>query len=165
MTKKAKMKKGRVAKAKRAPAALPAPDAELLGLGRQLDQLRQAYALSHAFWGPIWVEQDKRLREWSMDHPKRTESQVRAAYVAIADELAANTTQPHPDNLLGGDGVSFQRAIMDIPATTLAGLAVKAKLAKFSASELWYLSDDDADWGDLAVRKLIDAVIDTAAGK
>ena len=55
------------------------------------------------------------------------------------------------------DGVS--RAIVAIPATTIAGLAVKARLAAFAND--W--DDSDNDWDVLTVRKLVDAVIRLAS--
>jgi hypothetical protein len=54
-------------------------------------------------------------------------------------------------------------AIMAIPATTWAGVLVKAQLAKFAADDFWRLSEDDTDWDKLTVRKLVDALIDMAA--
>src|ERR1019366_9066045 len=59
------------------------------------------------------------------------------------------------------NGVS--RAIVAIPATTIAGLAVKARLAAFANEGCWDDSDEDADWEVLVVRKLVDAVIRVAA--
>jgi hypothetical protein len=68
----------------------------------------------------------------------------------------------HPDNIM--DEIDpIGGAVMAIPALTLAGLSVKARLVKFGASTYWTESDDDADWDKLLVRKAIDAVIHAAA--
>ena len=53
--------------------------------------------------------------------------------------------------------------IAALPATTCAGLAVKARAARFACSpRLYELSDEDANWNDLMVRKLIDGVLAAA---
>jgi hypothetical protein len=51
---------------------------------------------------------------------------------------------------------------MVIPATTWAGVLVKAQLAKFAADDFCSRSEDDTDWDKITVRKLVDAVIDMA---
>jgi hypothetical protein len=52
------------------------------------------------------------------------------------------------------------RWIMTLPATTLAGLAIKARVARFSCEHLWEEPEEDLDWDELMTRKLIDAVLD-----
>jgi hypothetical protein len=54
------------------------------------------------------------------------------------------------------------RKIMALPATTLAGLAVKARVAQSACERFWDVSDADCDWDQLMARQLIEAVL--AAG-
>lgn len=78
------------------------------------------------------------------------------------DEARQRVTVPHPDAVVSAN-VAVDRAILALPATTLAGLAVKARQAAFYASSYWNDSDEDADWDMLLVRKLIDNVIAVAS--
>ena len=55
------------------------------------------------------------------------------------------------------------REILAVPALTLDGLAIKARVAKWAASDFWTESNEDVDWDKLCVRELIDAVIQMAA--
>jgi hypothetical protein len=55
------------------------------------------------------------------------------------------------------------RRIAALPVTTLAGLAVKARIAQATCSYCYREeNDNDADWDHLHVRKLIDAVLGLA---
>jgi hypothetical protein len=49
--------------------------------------------------------------------------------------------------------------IMELSAKTTAGLAVKARVARFACEHFWHESDEDADWDHKMARKLIDAVL------
>jgi hypothetical protein len=40
------------------------------------------------------------------------------------------------------------------------GLAVKARVARFSCEHYWDEPEEDLDWDELMARKLIDAVLD-----
>jgi hypothetical protein len=44
---------------------------------------------------------------------------------------------------------------MALPAFTLAGLAVKARLARFACSHFYDEPDGNADWDKLVARRLI----------
>jgi hypothetical protein len=69
--------------------------------------------------------------------------------------------QGRPDALDILDMVDVpMRRIMALPATTLAGLAVKARVARFSCKHYWDEPEEDLDWNELMARKLIDAVLD-----
>ena len=50
--------------------------------------------------------------------------------------------------------------IIALPATTLAGLAVKARVARFSWEHFWDEPEENLDWDELMARELIDAVLD-----
>ncbi|MGA7808669.1 hypothetical protein [Bradyrhizobium sp.] len=57
---------------------------------------------------------------------------------------------------------SIERAIMETPAHTLAGLGVKARHAAYVLSQYWEVPIDRIDWDTRAVRFLIEAVCDVA---
>lgn len=145
------------------PAIAPHADAELLGLGQRLDDLRRRYAASRACWAPVQAEYARRWRKWQQDHPGDPGVGVYSGIMKEVDHYMA-PTEPHPDHVVCAPGMEdMQRAIMALPAVTLAGLAVKARLAAFAAPGMWDESDEDADWDDLCIRNLIDAVIEAAA--
>jgi hypothetical protein len=56
----------------------------------------------------------------------------------------------------------IERAIMQTPAHTIAGLSVKARHAAYVTSQYWELPIDKLDWDAQAVRLLIEAVCDFA---
>jgi len=56
----------------------------------------------------------------------------------------------------------IERAIMQTPARTMAGLSVKARHAAYVTSQYWGAPIDKLDWEARAVRLLIEAVCDFA---
>ena len=56
----------------------------------------------------------------------------------------------------------IERAIMETPACTIAGLGVKARHAAHVLSQYWEAPIDRIDWDARAVRLLIEAVCDVA---
>jgi hypothetical protein len=56
----------------------------------------------------------------------------------------------------------IERAIMDTPARTIAGLGVKARHAAYVMSQYWSKPIDKIDWEARAVRLLIEAVCNFA---
>jgi hypothetical protein len=56
-----------------------------------------------------------------------------------------------------------ERAVMEMPARTVAGLGVKARHAAYVMSEYWNAPIDRIDWDARAVRLLIEAVCEAAA--
>jgi hypothetical protein len=57
---------------------------------------------------------------------------------------------------------SIERAIMETPACTIAGLGVKARHAAYVLSQYWEAPIDQIDWDAHAVRLLIEAICDIA---
>jgi hypothetical protein len=107
----------------------------------------------------LWDELNSRLQ----DELHKSEDGV-ALHERIYDEVGLNALDAqgeHPDDILNRSDAP-SRAILAIPATTLAGLAVKARLAKFGASNIWDESDEDADWDHLVLRNLVEAVLELA---
>lgn len=152
-----------VAAAATIPVALPAkavhPDESLLDYGRELDGCAHDYWTTCAKYRPLWDKLNTQLEE------ERNNETNRASYDEICDEVglsALDEKGEHPDDIMERSDAP-SRAILAIPATTLAGLAVKARLAKFGASHIWDESDADADWDHLVLRNLVDAVLELAA--
>jgi hypothetical protein len=56
-----------------------------------------------------------------------------------------------------------ERAIMAIPARTIAGLGVKARHAAYVMSEFWDAPIDQIDWDARVVRLLIEAVCESSS--
>src|SRR6266480_7758396 len=56
----------------------------------------------------------------------------------------------------------IERAIMETPACTIAGLGVKARHAAYVLSQYWEAPIDQIDWDARAVRLLIEAICDVA---
>jgi len=56
----------------------------------------------------------------------------------------------------------IERAIMQTPACTIAGLGVKARHAAYLMSQYWEAPIDRIDWDARAVRLLIEAICDVA---
>jgi hypothetical protein len=136
-------------------------DLELLKLGRQLDLLVQRYETARQRFIPVNDAQKRLMAKWCQAHPGYNNDQLMAAYIEIEKDLSEGIGE-HPDDAMNDvDGVS--RAIVAIPATTIAGLAVKARLAAFANEGSWDDSDEDADCEVLTVRKLVDAVIRLAS--
>jgi hypothetical protein len=125
-------------------------DLELLKLGRQLDLLVQRHACARQRFIPVW-EAHKRL---CLKHPGSDD-------VEILRDLSEGMGE-HPDRPLGEIG-KVSDAILAIPATSTAGLAVKARLAAFAAEDYWDGSDKSQDWEKIVLRKLVDSVIQVAA--
>jgi hypothetical protein len=66
------------------------------------------------------------------------------------DEIESVLARLHP----------IERAIMQTPARTMAGLSVKARHAAYVTSQYWEAPIDKLDWDARAVRLLIEAVCD-----
>jgi hypothetical protein len=56
----------------------------------------------------------------------------------------------------------IERAIMDTPARTIVGLAVKARHAAYVSSHYWEAPIDLLEWDARAMRLLIEAICDVA---
>jgi len=57
----------------------------------------------------------------------------------------------------------IERAIMETPAYTIAGLGVKARHAAHVLSEYWEVPINQIDWEARTVRLLIEAICDVAS--
>jgi hypothetical protein len=144
--------------------AKPTEDSQLIELGKKLSKLVQEYYAECARLRPFWDEHKRQMDAWKESHPYREDGEGFAEYKRISAEIGLDEQEKlnHPDHVMDRiDPVAS--AIMTIPATTWAGVLVKAQLAKFAADDFWGQSEDDLDWDKSTMRKLVDAVIDMAA--
>ena len=126
-------------------AAAAAPDVELLALGKQFDLFERQY---HQV-----MERDRPRIEREL---QLLEAQERSEKL---DEEFGPQSRPDALDILDMMDAPIRR-IMALPATTSAGLAVKARVARFSCELFWDKPEEDLDWDELMARKLIDAVLD-----
>ncbi len=140
-------------------AVTPHPDADLLELGRQFDEWEREFKLTEEYWQPRWAVQYEVMAE-----------KLSPTTLHISDEVAAEVERrlgpalkPHPDELCDAASEKMNRQIMALPASTLAGLAVKARVARFACFGFYGASDEDADWEHLMARELIESVLNTVA--
>ncbi len=142
----------------------PHPDAELIELGKKLSKLTQEYYSEVARMRPFWHEHKKRMDAWIEDHPDRKDGQSMKEYYRLSGEIGMDAAEKagHPDDVMERI-TPISDAILAIPATSWAGVIVKAQLARFGAGHYWDRSEDDTDWDQIVMRKLCDAVIDMAA--
>lgn len=104
------------------------------------------------------------MEEWELNHAVVQPGERTKEYNRISDELGADGSAVcrHPDYYVSAMQPLWEQVIA-IPATTIAGLAVKARVMRFFCQNYWEESDADADVDVLLCRKLCDAVIDMAS--
>jgi hypothetical protein len=134
---------------------------ELLKLGRQLDLLVRRYETARQRFTPVHEAHTRLLAKWRQAHPNYNDDQISAADLDIYDDLSGGIGENQDDVL--NEVAGIWPAIVAIPAITIARLGVKARLVAFANEDNWDGSDEDADWGVLVVRKLVDALIKAAS--
>ncbi|EAQ36936.1 hypothetical protein NB311A_07298 [Nitrobacter sp. Nb-311A] len=138
-------------------------DAELIRLGHEHDKLVQKLEVETARLRPLWDEHRRRMDGWRAANPFKTGDDIKA-YDRLWDEVGLNDAYKDGDPDEITDAMDpICRKILAIPTMTLAGLLVKARVAKYHASEFWDEPHDTADLAHLHMRELCDAVIDMAA--
>ena len=146
-------------------AAMPAlagiaPDAELLRLGAVFDEFKRQYDEAMIGWKPVEAFIEEELEKLG-DGPDVTYEAVEAVWQRAYARFPDFTI---PENVVA-DMDNPQLQIMAFPATTLAGLVVKAKVAKFGCENYWDKEWKDRDWDHMAATQLIDAVLALAGGQ
>jgi hypothetical protein len=144
-----------------AATAAPSSDARLIELGMRLDTIADKEAFAVAKLRPLWDEHASRMRDWHLANPQchnDVEAYQRISAEIGLTELADRLGLDECQHMAG----PLSEQIMALPATTLAGVAVKARLARYAANDYWDSADEDADWDKICVRKLVDAVIQLA---
>ena len=117
---------------------------ELLALGKQFDQLRRQY---HEVMERDRPRIERELQLFEAQEPSEK-----------LDEEFGPQRRPDALDILDRMDAPIRR-IMALPATALAGLAVKARVARFSCEHYWDEPEEDLDWHELMARELIDAVL------
>ena len=135
-------------------------DAELIALGNRFDELEWQYrfvkgrdrARNKTFSELLEAQQGRILsdEEWK---------QVLNGIGGQLDQQFGPAIQPDVLDIMDMLD-SSQRRIMALPAITLAGLAVKARVARFECERLWDKPVEDLDREQMMARDLIDAVLE-----
>lgn len=133
------------------------PDAELIELGKHYDKLVQIYEDAQRRSTPNWNATESALA--AMVKGPHTNEEIMSCLERVDRDFPI--ASPTCDDVTDAMNVPACR-IIALPATTLAGLAVKARLAKFTSLEKWKASDEDAEWDDLIFRNAIDATLQLA---
>jgi hypothetical protein len=130
-------------------AASPGDDSPLLALEKQFN------AISAELVAVERLRRDqKRYRCPAAESPGRSTIESSVGEDEIMTEQSESVlARLHP----------IERAIMQTPARTMAGLSVKARHAAYVTSQYWEASVDKLDWDAQAVRLLIEAVCDVAS--
>lgn len=138
-----------------------ADDRTLIAFGEQFDKWRPMYDRANARLRPLWERKDKLLQRWCKKSPGYSQQEWWEASCRISSEIgltALEESADSPSNLLNEiDPCAY--AILETPATTLAGVHVKARYAAWAAADLWEEVPNDMDWDRLAMRSLLDAVL------
>lgn len=82
--------------------------------------------------------------------------------VDCAREELADEAQTKADEHVLARLAPIERAIMETPAETIAGLSVKARHVASVLSEYWQVPIDQIDWEARAVRLLIESICNIA---
>jgi hypothetical protein len=144
------------------PSALAGdhPDAELIELGRQLEPIIQRIENRRAKIEQIHeAGYDEKFEQLRAEYRQGNE-QAFGCLNELQKELGLDVLlRPNDGDLDAMDPIL--RAILETPAATVAGLAVKARSASFVCSH-WDQSDADIEWDQLHARSLIEAVLSLA---
>jgi hypothetical protein len=145
--------------------AAPNPDAELLELGRRFDELLLVYADAKKRSKPNDDAWQRQMEKFSERHNGPIAVSIsNEEYEEAGARIDRDYPIAYPDC---GDVFDLmddpQRRIMTLPAFALAGLVVKAKVAKFGSDHIYQTNFEDADWDHKTMRSLIDAVLQLGA--
>jgi hypothetical protein len=118
-------------------------------------QLRDAQRLSRPNWDA--------KHAWGSAQRGRghiPDEEIIAAYERI--DLEHPLPSPDADELTDAMD-SPMRRVMDLPADTPEGLAVKARLVQVGSDNLWREDPEALDWEERKLRSLVDAVLNFAS--
>jgi hypothetical protein len=137
------------------------PDAELIALGRQLDQL--VIGFNDARERNAGHREGEEKAHWRIGQMLKEGSMTaQDDYLEALNRLMKDAPPPsHPtDEDFWGLLDPVQSRIAELPAKSLDGLKVKARSAKFTCSPFWDGPAEDADWDHRMIRAVIDAVLE-----
>jgi hypothetical protein len=143
-------------------ASLSTADAELIALGRVHADLRAKYELARELSEPRETAYGVELEALSKRFGGRraSDAEYEAELIKIGERLDRDFPEPSPSWEDACDLMCpIEKKIMALPASTLQGLAVKARVAKSACDTYWDESEDDCDYDKRMARLLIDAVL------
>jgi hypothetical protein len=133
------------------------PDAELVALGKHIDEISAIYDDARKRSQPNWAAFSRELK-------KLDETRTGPIADEVFEEAMARVGREFPiafptcDDVMDASSEPSER-IVALRAVGIDGLAAKAKLAKFTCPGFWKEPDDRADWDHRVLRNLIDAVL------
>jgi hypothetical protein len=139
------------------------PDALLIALAERLDELAAIRDAGNQALEPFYEAHQKLMDDWRADHPRYTADERRKAEerFGLITGLAAAEERWSPEDATEAMDPIW-RAIVDTPATTIAGLAAKARAAEQFAPDLWGEDEEDMDLDKRLFRHLIESVTELA---
>jgi hypothetical protein len=139
------------------------PDAELLALGAELDAFYPEYLTSgtaaNAASETAWIEAERSLGFKREDDvtPELLETMFGVREKSGAEAIIDK------DQAITGHVDEIHRKIIELPAHTLAGIAVKARAgAMLMLSDLWSEPAIDMDYDKFVMRRLIESILESA---
>jgi hypothetical protein len=135
-------------------------DAELIALGNRFDELEWQYRFVKERDRPRNQRYSELLKE-VRGRPLSIEEWPQALNEIgkQLDQEFGPATKPDLFDIIDMLDAP-QRRIMAMPAATLPGLAIKARVTRFACEHFWQKPVDDLDWDQMMARKLIDAVLE-----
>lgn len=147
------------------------PDAELIGLGKELETLNTRDDELRSRLAPLWEEHGDLMKAFEKDHgglrefyrehgPKAGDTLLLARDAEIRRQLGAEYValeEEHEETVAAMDAPA--RRMFALPAHTIEGLAVKARAAANENQNLWEEPFDDLGWPEKFIRTLIESVL------
>jgi hypothetical protein len=145
-----------------ARATSSAADAELLSVGAQFDAIYSSFTDLLAEMKPLREECDRRLEPFlgAMILGDR-DVDIVAPSDEIEKELGLDECHLRLDAINEAMDAAVRR-IIELPASTLPGLAVKARMAATKCRHFWRAPEEELDYDNRAARALIESVLATA---
>jgi hypothetical protein len=136
-------------------ATVANPDAELLALGAQFDELARRLAIADKLDEPY-----QEAFQAALDRARTgLISNETFSDVLVRVEVENPRPSPSPDDITDAMDPII-RGIIAVPALSIAGMKVKARVAKLvSCAHFWNNPDNKTDWDKLVARQTIDAVL------
>lgn len=142
-----------------------AADAELIALGKEMDRLYALMVDAQIRAKPNWDAWQKELAAFGLRGERNpilhiSNEEYEAAWDRV--DAAFPVAFPTPDDVSDMMDAPSRR-IMALPAATVAGLAVKARLYQKECEELWGKPLRELDWQERLARQLAESVLRLAS--
>lgn len=135
-------------------------DAELIALGKRLEALYARDFELREMLAPYWEEHDRRMKALYEQNGGSGDELYLARDAEVRRELGAAfaaATDEHGQVI--DDICAPAKRMFALPARSLEGLAVKARMTAIERSELWAEPFRIFDWHDMFLRNLVEAVL------